>query len=538
MSLAQIILTTNKTISNASDYVRKIGQDERGQVLTVLVTDANGVPYNLSDKKIIFSETKDSGKYVVDDGQDSQSGKFTLVDAANGKFAYTLQDQVYTESGTAWFDIANADGTVVDTTVFFKFVVIQGVPIYVNDESYSSTLSALQAHYQGVIKNAESSTQSLINSLNDKIRQAISKGQQDTDDATAGLTKQFADQMRQFNDQMSHLKTDLSSYQAKYDKLASDWATELKNISDRADDDINSKYAQKLADLQNDYNQWKAKAVADFSATVDPIRESIKHNTSDVENINKQIQSTKEAISKIEDVDFTLYIKKDDLTERYVEYPIEGSENQQLHGHDGKALSFKKPLVDCDATLSKQSLAADAYAVGRRINDLDTGLTQLNQEIYKTFDTKENAQNLKNGIAANADANRDQDSKINGLVSELENNSQTLHLLGHDWNSISSHSRSTFTAKRQFFVNDSTLTNPNGYANAKATGDAINVAYQQLSHAIGLSIANAGKIKTVNGAQPDSNGNISIAIPDISNLAGRITALEHQIGQITSTVKD
>lgn len=525
MSLAQITLTTNKTISNASDYVRKIGHDERGQVLTVLVTDANGVPYNLRDKRIIFSETKDSGKYVVDDGQDSQSGKFTLVDAANGKFAYTLQDQVYTESGTAWFDIANADGTVVDTTVFFKFVVIQGLPIHLNDESYSSTLSALQAHYQGVIKNAESSTQSLINSLNDKIRQAISKGQQDTDNATASLTKQFADQI---NDQMIHLKTDLSSYQAKYDKLASDWATELKNISDRADEDINSKYAQKLVDLQNDYNQWKVKTVADFSATLDPI-----------------------------------------LTEGYVELPIEGSERQQLHGHDLKALSFKSPLVDCDATLSKRSLAADAYAVGQRINDLDTGLTQLNQEIYKTFDTKENAQNLKNGIAANADANRDQDSKIsvlqnksesndvannrqdkqiNGLItktgdqdskinglqnraSELENNSQTPHLLGHGWNSISSHSRSAFTAKRQFFVNDSTLTNPNGYANAKATGDAINVAYQQLSHAIGLIIANASKIKTVNGAQPDSNGNISIAIPDISDLAGRITALEHRMGK-------
>lgn len=180
------------------------------------------------------------------------------------------------------------------------------------------------------------------------------------------------------------------------------------------------------------------------------------------------------------------------ISQGYVELPVEDSERQQLYDHDGKALSFKKPLIEHDATLSKRGAAADAYAVGRRINDLDTGLTQLNQEIYKTFDTKENAQDLKNGILANADANRNQDSKISILqnrTSELENNSQTLHLLGHDWNSISSHSRNTFTTRRQFFVNDSTLTNPNGYANARATGDAINTAYQQLSHAIGLIMA-------------------------------------------------
>lgn len=180
------------------------------------------------------------------------------------------------------------------------------------------------------------------------------------------------------------------------------------------------------------------------------------------------------------------------ISQGYIDLPVEDSERQQLYGHDSEALSFKKPLTEHDATLSKQGAAADAYAVGRRINDLDKGLTQLNQEIYKTFDTKENAQDLKNGIVANADANHDQDSKIESLqnrASALESNTQTLHLLGHDWNSISGHVHGTFAASRQFVVNDATLTNSAGFANAKATGDAINVAYQQLSHAIGLIMA-------------------------------------------------
>lgn len=176
----------------------------------------------------------------------------------------------------------------------------------------------------------------------------------------------------------------------------------------------------------------------------------------------------------------------------YVELPMRNNGGQQLFDHNGEAILFKKSLIDIDRSLSQEGKPADAGATGKKLNEINSSLEQLNQEIYKTFDTKENAQDLKNGILANADANSNQDSEISVLqnrASELENNSQTLHLLGHDGNSISSHSQNTFTTERQFFVNDSMLTNPNGYANAKATGDAINVAYQQLSHAIGLIMA-------------------------------------------------
>ena len=71
-------------------------------------------------------------------------------------------------------------------------------------------------------------------------------------------------------------------------------------------------------------------------------------------------------------------------------------------------------------------------------------------------------------------------------ASELEANRQTIHLLGHDWKGISGHTSNSFKATRQFIVNDTTLTNSNAFANAKATGDAIKQNYQQLSHAIGM----------------------------------------------------
>ena len=71
---------------------------------------------------------------------------------------------------------------------------------------------------------------------------------------------------------------------------------------------------------------------------------------------------------------------------------------------------------------------------------------------------------------------------------ELENNSRTIHLVSHNGTAISDHTSNSLVGLKQIMIVDSTLTNPNGFANAKATGDAINTAYQQLSHAIGLTM--------------------------------------------------
>ena len=86
-------------------------------------------------------------------------------------------------------------------------------------------------------------------------------------------------------------------------------------------------------------------------------------------------------------------------------------------------------------------------------------------------------------------------------------------MLGHDWSGLSDHVSQQFKATRQFIVNDVTLTNANGYANAKATGDAIKQNYQQLSQAIGIIYA-----------WLDNLGNQRV-IADIKN---RLSALEDQ----------
>lgn len=205
-----------------------------------------------------------------------------------------------------------------------------------------------------------------------------------------------------------------------------------------------------------------------------------------------------------------------EVTAGYVELPMRDNQGQQLFDHDGKAILFKKLLVDTDRTLSQQGKPADANTTGQKIDDLNKGLERLNQNLYQNFDTKENAQDLKNGILANADANKDQDNKIAVLqnrASELEANRQTIHLLGHDYKGISGHTSDNFKATRQFIANDATLTNANAFANAKATGDAIKQNYQQLSQAIGIIFAWLDNL----GSQQ--------VIVDIKN---RLSALEDQ----------
>lgn len=298
MSLAQIVLTTNKTTSNVGDYVRKIGQGERGQILPVIVVDATGTPYDLSDKKIVFSESKDSGKYVVDDGKASTSGKFTLTDPQNGKFSYTLQEQVYPESGTSWFDIINADGTVLDTTVSFRFVVIPAPTLHVNDDNYSSTLDALQAHYQGVIKNTETQTHNLINSLTDKINQAISNGQKDVANQLTDMRNQLQALHNQENSLIQNWTSEFNARKADFDKLKADWQAQSKSISD----DYASKKAKIESDAQSQHDQIQAKANQQLQANQSASDAELAKIKSDAQAQHDQIEKAKnDAIAEITD---------------------------------------------------------------------------------------------------------------------------------------------------------------------------------------------------------------------------------------------
>lgn len=451
MSLAQITLTTNKTVSNVGDYVRKIGQDERGQVLPVIVVDATGTPYDLSDKKIVFSESKDSGKYVVDDGKDSRSGKFTLTDAKNGKFSYTLQEQVYPESGTAWFDIVSADGTVLDTTVSFRFVVIPAPTLHVNDDNYSSTLEALQAHYQGVIKNTETQTQNLINSLTDKINRAISNGQKDVanelSDARAKLQQittdannlknswnaefetekqNFTDLQNQWKAQTAKINQDANSQiqaindnaaqQLKNNQSANDAAIkEVNGQRDAAINQANTNFQNELNKLQQDYNAWKAEKLADFNKSLQSLTDQINTDQADLTNFNKQLSDTKTELAnmakQLDSIDFARFVTGDQFKEA-MSKKASGIKVRGLRGDYVMAVNANDSNID--ATPSTQQaglvdsgvLAAAVQALADAILDKNHYTKQevdgIKQNILDTITNKTKDMATTQDVAANA----------------------------------------------------------------------------------------------------------------------------------------
>lgn len=204
------------------------------------------------------------------------------------------------------------------------------------------------------------------------------------------------------------------------------------------------------------------------------------------------------------------------IADGYIEVDLKDHNGNQIYDSNHKIVRVKRAVVNTDKSLSILGRAADAKKVGEVLGAIDSQLRALDQLLHTNYSTTLDLRDVRNIAKANADANKDQDNKIAVLqkrASELEANTQTVHLLGHDRSGLSGSAHESFKATRQFIVNDATLTNPNGYANAKATGDAINTAYQQLNHAIGIIFA-----------WLDNLGN-QRAIVDIKN---RLSALEDQ----------
>ena len=234
MSLGQITLTTNKTVSNVGDYVRKIGQREAGQKLEVIVTDADGSGYNLDGKTLEFSENKEGGKIVSDNDQDH----FEIKDAKAGKFVYTLAPAVYAASGTAWFDITSADGSVIDTTKNFNIDVIEDESIHINNDNYVSNLISLETHYDGVIKKAKEDSEALLAKMNDQL-----KANKDANDAEiADVKKELADELAKvdksqivsLNNMITELMTENNNLKQQVDKLT---PVHVKSVDDVAKQD-------------------------------------------------------------------------------------------------------------------------------------------------------------------------------------------------------------------------------------------------------------------------------------------------------------
>ena len=256
MANDQLVLQINKiNVSPDKSYV-KYNQNERGKVIDINVIDNDGInAYDLTNKKIRFVDDKEDNKLVLDDEADNP-GHFTRTADAQGKFSYIFHDLVYQRSGIALFEIYT-DCEHIDATANFEIQIENTGSLVAANESYISSLEGLVAHYHRTVDTTVSETQQLINSLTDKINQAISNGQRDVANELSDARTKLQAIQDQENKLIASWTTELNTQKQNFATLQSQWQAQSKTISDSYQAKINEINTQ--AQSQHDAIQ----AVAD-----------------------------------------------------------------------------------------------------------------------------------------------------------------------------------------------------------------------------------------------------------------------------------
>ena len=254
MTNDKLVLNISK-INISPDSTRlKYSQDERGKQVDVTIIGNDGsTAYDLTGKKIIFSEIKDGGKIIIDD----EMSHFirTADNDKIGKFTYAFVDQTYQQSGEAHFEFTT-DIEHVDTTINFNISIVNSAQLKPDNTSYVSSLIALEAHYRATIANTETQTQNLINSLTDKIDQAISNGQRDVANELSDARAKLQSIQDQENKLIASWTTELNTQKQNFATLQSQWQNQSKTISDSYQAKINEINTQ----AQSQHNDIQAAA--------------------------------------------------------------------------------------------------------------------------------------------------------------------------------------------------------------------------------------------------------------------------------------
>lgn len=507
MAIPDLVLSTDKSSTDINNNKITVRQSERGLVLNATIKAKDGTNYDLSGKTVQFADSKDGQKLVLDDNVQVDSSK-------QGVIHYTLHREAYSASGTAWFEIITNNGDVIDTTQNFYIDVIADAELNPANDNYISSLNGLIAH----VKIAGDKAQETINDLVTQLSADVKNKQEEADNISADLTKKFDEKMTDLNNR-------LSDYQTKYDKLSSDWANELKTISDQATTDINAKYAQKLVDLQNDYDSWKAKTVADFNATVDPIKKSIEQNSTDVANVTKQVQDTVDSMNTLkasfDKIDFSKFVTGDTIKNYYTKTEVDNIV-KDLQAKMATAGAVK--TVDGVQPDASGNVQTDHYTKADANKLLGAKLS------FVKCDSPQAAYDASKKPA-------DDGSMVIGIYDP--NDGPTSAVIGDKTITITSLYESLQSLQTQV----SGLSGLQSLIDGKANSADVYLKKDIDSTVNNLKdlIANAGKMKTisVNGGtkiSPDDSGNANIVVDlsskanqsDLQNLANRVTAIENK----------
>ena len=211
------------------------------EVLEAYFLNHEGQPYNLENKTVTFMENKDGDKFVSDPN-------VQIVNATAGFVRYTLQSQVHSAPGIAWFEI-NDDSGLVDSTGNFNIRVENGLRATADNTTYIGALEKLKQQMEALIKQADGELKTELQRAEQQLNQELQNFRTQYNSLSADFQNQF--------------KTAQNARQADYNKqkdaINADWFNTKNNINKNAQDTINAIKSNAKQVLDRDQADWNAK---------------------------------------------------------------------------------------------------------------------------------------------------------------------------------------------------------------------------------------------------------------------------------------
>ena len=211
------------------------------EVLEAYFLNHEGQPYNLENKTVTFMENKDGDKFVSDPN-------VQIVNATAGFVRYTLQSQVHSAPGIAWFEI-NDDSGLVDSTGNFNIRVENGLRATADNTTYIAALEKLKQQMEALIQQADGELKTELQRAEQQLNQEL---------------QNFRNQYNSLsNDFQNQFKSAQNARQADYNKqkdaINADWFNTKNNINKNAQDTINAIKSNAKQVLDEDQADWNAK---------------------------------------------------------------------------------------------------------------------------------------------------------------------------------------------------------------------------------------------------------------------------------------
>lgn len=323
------------------------GRLELGKTVEITVTESDGTPYDLTDKDITFIEKfSNTGKgMIIDNGTASESGKF-IRDAdsdTQGKFKYIFQKNAFQGSGTAQFEFITNNETV-DTTNPFNIDVHFMLPIQMNldNATYVSDLASLQAHFNGVVRNASQQTDKIIADLQEQVQDAIQKGNTNIEQQIADAKTKLQNLVDDTQKQITDLTTQIQNDSKQINALQESWSSAQEQIRKVTQDQID-KLQSKIDAFETQYTQTLA----------------TKANKVDLDATNQNVAKKADQTSLTE-----LEAKVNNKADATVltNYETVSDAKYQLEAKADKAsLADYETIADTDKKLALKANIADTY---------------------------------------------------------------------------------------------------------------------------------------------------------------------------------